>query len=50
VSFAKALMPTLADADVVAHDDGADERIRLNGSSAALREFERSLHPQLVGR
>ena len=43
VRLAAALVPALADDLAVAHDDGADERIRIRRPAPALGELERAL-------
>jgi len=40
--LAFALMPALADHFVVTHDNRPDDRIRIRGAAAALRELERA--------
>ena len=50
VRFAVLAMPAGADKFLVAHHDGADERIRLDGTAAALGQCEGLPHPGFVGR
>jgi hypothetical protein len=42
VRFAFALVPALADHFAVTYDDRPDDRVRICGAAAALRELERA--------